>query len=150
MHMNTFFQTPFFSSTLFIQLYPFMYFVFAFQGLQNLVPWVSPLHYVMVCKSHIYMPKMAISSLLIQISFFYAKFASFQFIIYFVPNLTSTWLKSYGLVLQQLALTHFVNEKVCSRQKQQQQLDLRARKTNPTFHQTLLDHVDESLIQHFI
>ena len=38
---------------------------------------VRPLHYDLVCKIHIYMPKMTFSSLLTKISFFYIEFAKF-------------------------------------------------------------------------
>ena len=38
---------------------------------------LPPLYYFLVCKIHIYMPKMTLSRLLILISFFYIKFANF-------------------------------------------------------------------------
>ena len=56
---------------------------------------VPPLHFVLVCKIPIYMPKM--TSPLTQISFFYIKFANFWYIICFVPYLIPIWPRSHGL-----------------------------------------------------
>ena len=57
-------MAPFFSSThwdLSVGI-----FIFAFQDIQNSVPWgpPPPLHYVLVCKIQIYIPKMILPSLL--------------------------------------------------------------------------------------
>ena len=79
-------MTPFFSSTLRV----------LFVGIFHLVP---PLHYVLVCKIHMYIPKMTLSSLLTWISFFYIKFANFWYIKCSVPNLIPIWPRSYGLML---------------------------------------------------
>ena len=57
---------------------------------------LSPLHYVLVCKIHIYMPKMTLSSLLTQASFFYKKFANFRYITCFVLNLILIWSRFHG------------------------------------------------------
>ena len=59
----------------------------------NLIPIWSPplLHYILVCKIRIYMPKMTLSSLLTY--FFYRKFANFRFIACFVPILILFWLR---------------------------------------------------------
>ena len=51
---------------------------------------VPCLHYVLVCKIHIYMPNIRLLSLKTQISFLYIEFASFWditcFVIYLIPN----------------------------------------------------------------
>ena len=51
-------MTPFFN--LLFKLYQLVNFVFAFKDFQNSFP---PLHFAFFCKIHIYMPKMALSSL---------------------------------------------------------------------------------------
>ena len=87
-------MTPFFSSTrraLFTGI-----FIFAFLDLQNSVLWDPPLHYVLVCKIHIYMPKMTLWSMLKQISFFYIKSTNFWYITCFALNLIPIWSRSYG------------------------------------------------------
>ena len=56
------------------------------------------LYYALVCKIHIYMLKMILSSLLIWISFYYIKFDNFWYITCSVPNLISMWLQSQGLI----------------------------------------------------
>ena len=55
-------MTPF--SYLLFELYPLVYFIFAFQYLQDSVPWDPPLRYLMDCKIQIYMPKMSFSDVL--------------------------------------------------------------------------------------
>ena len=50
--------------------------------------WVSPLHYVLFCIKHIYMPKITFQT---YISFFYLKFNNFWYITCFVPNLIPIW-----------------------------------------------------------
>ena len=55
-------MAPFFY--LLFEFYPLVYFIFAFQDLQNSVPWGGPLYYFVVCKIHIYIPKMTLSRLL--------------------------------------------------------------------------------------
>ena len=86
--------TPFFKSNL--QALSIGIFNFSFQDLQN---WVPPLHFLLLCKIHIYMPKMTLSSLLTWISFLYIKFANFSYIIYSVSNLIPIWSRSHGLYL---------------------------------------------------
>ena len=71
-------------------------FLFAFQDLQNLFPWDPPLHYVLVCKIYIYMPRMTLSSLSTKISFFYIKLANFWYRTCFVSNLIPIWPQSHG------------------------------------------------------
>ena len=56
-------MTSFFSSNL-RALSVGIFLIFAFEDLQNSVSWSPPLHYVLVCKIFIYMPKMTLSSLL--------------------------------------------------------------------------------------
>ena len=51
-------------SHLHFELYPLVYFIFAFQDLQNSISGVPILHYVSVCKAHIYMPKMTANNIL--------------------------------------------------------------------------------------
>ena len=58
---------------------------------------VCPLHYVLACKIHIYLPKMTLSSLLTWMSFFYTKFSSFWDITCSVPNLIPIYPRSQGL-----------------------------------------------------
>ena len=58
------------------------------------VQWVPPLHYILVCKMHIYMPKMTLS----KIPFFYIKSANFWCITCFVPNLISILSRSHGVI----------------------------------------------------
>ena len=71
--------TPFFHLP--IKLYSFVYFIFAFQDLQNLVSWSPSFAFVLACKTHIYMSKMTLSSLLTNaISFFYITFSNFSHI----------------------------------------------------------------------
>ena len=84
---------------LLLELYLLVYFIFAFQDLQNSAPWgpPPPLHNALVCKICIYMPKMILSSLLTYISFSYIKFANFWYITCFVPNLIPIWPWSHGL-----------------------------------------------------
>ena len=53
------------------------------------------MHYVLVYKIHIYMPKMTLPSLLTQIFFLYIKFGNFWYIICLVPNLTPIWPQSH-------------------------------------------------------
>ena len=55
------------------------------------------LHYVLVCKIHIYMQKMTLSSLLTQISFFYIKLANFLYITCSISYLIPIWPQSHGL-----------------------------------------------------
>ena len=64
-------MTPFFH--LLFHLYPFVHFIFAFQDLENSVPWGPPLHYLLVYKIHFHMPKMTLWSLLAYIYFFLQK-----------------------------------------------------------------------------
>ena len=52
-------------------------FIFAFQDLENLIPWLSHLHHVLAFKMHIQMLKMTLSSLLTKISFSYIKLKTF-------------------------------------------------------------------------
>ena len=59
---------------------------------------VPLLHYLLVCKIHTYMPKITLSSLLTQISFFYRKFANFWCITFFVCNLIQIWPRSRELL----------------------------------------------------
>ena len=80
--MNKKMNPFFFSSTL--QALSIGIFNFSFQDLQNSVP---PLHFVLFCKIHIYVPKMTLLILLTWISFLYIKFANFWYIIFSVPNL---------------------------------------------------------------
>ena len=71
-------------SHLLFELYPLVYFIPAiYSGL----------------KVRIYMLKMALSSLL-TLSFFYRKFAYFCYTKCFVPNLTPTWPRSHGLIVE--------------------------------------------------
>ena len=87
-------MTPFFQ--LLFKLHQLVYFIFALQDLQNSV---SLLHFVLLYKIHIYMPKMTLSGLLTWISFLYVKFANFSYIICSVPNLIPIWFRSHGLYL---------------------------------------------------
>ena len=48
--------------------------------------WVPPLLYVLICKIHIQISKMNLSSLLKQISFFYINFANFWYLTCFLPD----------------------------------------------------------------
>ena len=49
---------------LLFELYPLVYFISALQDLQKKVHGVPPLHFVLVCKTHTYVPKMTLSNLL--------------------------------------------------------------------------------------
>ena len=69
--MITLQMTPFFH--LLFHLYLFVHFIFAFQDLENSVPWGPPLHYLLVYKIHFHMPKMTLWSLLAYIYFFLQK-----------------------------------------------------------------------------
>ena len=60
-----------------------------FQTFKIHLDGVSPLHYALVCKTHIYMLKITLSSLLTQIFYFYEQFARFWYIKCFVPNLVT-------------------------------------------------------------
>ena len=75
------------------------YFISPFQDLQNSIPWRfrSLLHYVLVLKIQVDMPKITLSSLLTYISFFYKTFANFRYITYFVSSLIPVWFQSHGL-----------------------------------------------------
>ena len=74
-----------------------MNFIFAFQDLQNSVPWGPLLHYVLICKMHIYKSKMALSSLLTKILFFSIEFVNFWDMTCFLPNLIPIWPRSHEL-----------------------------------------------------
>ena len=105
-------MTPFFH--LLFEFYSLVYFIFIFQDLQNSVPWgpCPPLHYVLVCKIHIYMPKTTLSSLLTWLCFFYIKFTNFWYIKSSVPNLTPIWTRSHGLrrcSVKKGVLKNFIN-----------------------------------------
>ena len=81
-------MTPFLH--LLFKCYALIYFIFAFQNLQNSVG--SPtLNYFLVCKIHIYIPKFKLSRLLTWISFFFKKFTDFWYITCSAPNLISIW-----------------------------------------------------------
>ena len=88
-------MTSFFSST--HELYALVYFLSAFQNLQNSIPWGPPLHYFPVCKIHIYISKMTRSSLWTLMYFSYVKFVNFCYITCFVPILLPTCRRSHGL-----------------------------------------------------
>ena len=75
-------MTPFFH--LLIEFYRLVYFIFLFQ---------EPLHFILVYKIQFYVAKMRLSSLLTQMSFFYIKFAIFQYITCSVP----IWPQSHVL-----------------------------------------------------
>ena len=81
-------MSPFFSSTLWAL--SLVSLIFAFQ-------YISPWHYVLVCKIHIYMLKMTLWILLYKIMF-YIKFANFGYITCFNPNLIPAWPRSHGLL----------------------------------------------------
>ena len=85
-------MTPF--SLLLFGFYPLVYYIsaFTFRIQFNGVP---PLHFVLVCKIHIHMSKITLSSLLMY-SFFCIKFANFWYIPCFVHNLISNWPWSHG------------------------------------------------------
>ena len=68
-----------------------------------------PLHHVLICKIHIYTPKMTFSSLLRQTSFYSKKFANFRYITCFVPNLILSWPQSHGLSTLKKVLEHFLS-----------------------------------------
>ena len=53
-------------------------------------------NYVLICKTHIYMLKMILASLLTQISFSNRIFANFWHITYFVSNLMPIWPWSWS------------------------------------------------------
>ena len=63
----------------------------------NLVPCGLPLHHVVVCQIHIYIPKITLSSMLTQISFFYVKFASIWYITCFDPSFILLWPQSHRI-----------------------------------------------------
>ena len=69
---------------------------------------LSHLRFVLVCKMHIYIPKMTLLSLLTYTSFFYKTFAKFHYITCFVPNLILIWAQSHGLSTLQKVLEHFL------------------------------------------
>ena len=59
---------------------------------------VPLLHYGLVCKLHIYIPKI-LSSLLTEKYFFYIKFAVFWYVTSFVPNGVLNWPRSHRLCM---------------------------------------------------
>ena len=69
---------------------------------------LSPLRFVLICKTHIYIPKMTLLSLLTYTSFFYKNFAKFRYITCFVSNLILIWPQSHGLSSLKKVLEHFV------------------------------------------
>ena len=74
-----------------------------FQTFKIHLSGVSPLHYVLVCKIHIYMLKITLSSLLTQIFYFYEQFASFWYITCFVPNLITILPQFHELLVLVIA-----------------------------------------------
>ena len=85
---------PFFH--LLFELSSLVYFIFAFS---KFISFGSPpLHYFLVCKIHIYMPKITLLRLLTQLSFFYIKFASFWYMTCFVHDMIRIWPRSHGLL----------------------------------------------------
>ena len=87
-------MSPFFSSTLwtlFVGIFYFKTFKIQLHG-------VPSLHYVLVCNMHSYTPKVTLSTLLTQISFFYVNFSNFWYIKCFVPNLIPIWFRSRGVL----------------------------------------------------
>ena len=83
---------PIFSSTLWALSAVIFYFCISRPSKFNSMG--SPL-YLLVCKVHVYVLKMTLSSLLTKISFFYIKLVNFWYIICFVSNLISIWPQSY-------------------------------------------------------
>ena len=68
-----------------------------FKTLETQFHGVPLLHCVLVCKIHIYMPKMTLSSLSTQKPFFYIKAANLWYITCFAPNLIPVQLRFHGL-----------------------------------------------------
>ena len=81
-------MTPFFSSN----LRAFISFLY-FKNFKIQFHWIPTLYYVLVCKIHIYMLQMTLSSQLTEASFFYRKFFNFWSITCFVPNLIPIWCR---------------------------------------------------------
>ena len=75
-----------------------------FSSLESL----SPLRFVLICKIHIYIPKMTLLSLLRYTSFYYKNFAKFRYITRFVPNLKLIWLQFHELSTLKKVLEHFL------------------------------------------
>ena len=96
--MKTRKMTPFSSSILWapirwhISFLHFKKFKIQFHG-------VSPLHYLLICKIDVNMPKTTLSSLLTEIPFFYIKFANFWNIKCFAPKLMP--IRPWSHVLQE-------------------------------------------------
>ena len=88
-------MTPFFSSTLWALSINIFYFCISIPS--NFSSIGSPFPYVLVCKIHIYMVKMILSSLLTQIPFFYRKVVNFWYKQCFVPSMILIWPWSHGL-----------------------------------------------------
>ena len=68
---------------------------------------VPPLHYILVCKIHIYLPKMTFPKLLTKISFFYKRYANFWYLTCFTPNLILIYRQSHGLRFKWIESTYF-------------------------------------------
>ena len=68
---------------------------------------VPLLHYVLVCEINFYMPKITLSSLLKDTSFFYKNFVNFRYVICFVPNLMLIWPRSHGQSILKKFLEYF-------------------------------------------
>ena len=94
-------MAPFFSSTLWALSVGIFPFCISRPSKFNSIGSLLSLNYVLVCKTHFCMSKMAHWSLLTSISFLYVKFANFWYITCFVPNMIPIWSQSHGLVLSQ-------------------------------------------------
>ena len=87
-----------FFSHLLLKLYPWYISFLHFKTYKIQSHRVPLLHYVLVCKTQTYIPKMTLSRLLTWMSSFYVKFTNICYIKCFVTNLILIWPQSHGLV----------------------------------------------------
>ena len=100
-------MTPFSASTLWALSVGIFHFCISRPSKFSSMGSLPPLHYVLVSKIQIYMPKMTISILLTCISFFYKKLSNFCYITCFVSNSILIWHRSQGLSTLKKGLEHF-------------------------------------------
>ena len=95
-------MNPFFPSTLLASSVGIFHFCISRPSKVNSMGSLPHLHSVLICKIHIYMPKIKDRFL------FSKKFANFCYVTSFVPNLILIWSRSHELSTLKKVLEHFL------------------------------------------
>ena len=100
-------MTPFFLFILWVLFVGIFHFCISRRSKFSSTEYLPSLHYVLVCKVLIYIPKMTLSSLL-RWTFVFKKIANFCYMTSFVPNLILILAKSHGPSTLKKVYEHFL------------------------------------------